>query len=153
MTEVKLELTIKDANNEINRITNLLNLYLDRKNVLLDETQPKTADLESERVDGSLTREEKFFKYVYKCDKEDVDWWIEKLNEYLTSLNDYVEAELKRINEYDDLLQKVIYYKEIYKPKKNEKITWDWISRKVYSPSSTIRRMYSKHIKKRFIDE
>ncbi len=151
MEEIKF--TIKEANNEINRLTNLLNLYIDRKNLLFNDTQPKSADPNAERVDGSMTREEKFFKYVYKCENEDIEWWIDHLNDYLISLNNYVESELKRIGEYNDLLQKIIYYKEVYKPEENEKITWDWISKKVYSPSSTIRRMYSKHKKMRNIDE
>ena len=149
----EMKYTIKEANNEINKLTNLLNLYIDRKNLLFNETQPKVADPNAERVDGSMTREEKFFKYVYKCEDEEIDWWIEKLNIYIIALNNYVEAELKRIGEYNDLLQKIIYYKEVYKPEENEKITWDWISKKVYSPSSTIRRMYSKHKKLRNIDE
>ena len=149
----EMKYTIKEANNEINRLTNLLNLYIDRKNLLFNNTQPKVADPNAERVDGSMTREEKFFKYVYKCEDEEIDWWIEKLNIYIIALSNYVEKELKRIGEYDDLLQKIVYYKEVYKPKKEEKITWDFISRKVYAPSSTIRRMYSKHKKMRNIDE
>lgn len=149
----EMKYIIKEANNEINRLTNLLNLYIDRKNLLFNDTQPKSADPNNERVDGSMTREEKFFKYVYKCEDKEIDWWIEKLNIYIIALNNYVEKELKRIGEYDDLLQKIVYYKEVYKPKKEEKITWDFISRKVYAPSSTIRRMYSKHKKMRNIDE
>ena len=149
----EMKYTIKEANNEINRLTNLLNLYIDRKNLLFNDTQPKVADPNVERVDGSMTREEKFFKYVYKCEDEEIDWWIEKLNIYIIALSNYVEKELKRIGEYDDLLQKIVYYKAVYKPKKEEKITWDFISRKVYAPSSTIRRMYSKHKKMRNIDE
>lgn len=149
----EMKYTIKEANNEINRLTNLLNLYIDRKNLLFNDTQPKSADPNNERVDGSMTREEKFFKYVYKCEDKEIDWWIEKLNIYIIALSNYVEKELKRIGEYDDLLQKIVYYKEVYKPKKEEKITWDFISRKVYAPSSTIRRMYSKHKKMRNIDE
>lgn len=153
LSNKKFEYTISEANNEIARATNLLNMWIDKKNNVFEETQPKSAPIDNERVDGSMTREEKFFKYVYKCDKEDIDWWIDRLNEYIVSLNDYLEKELKRINKYDDLLQKIIYYKEVYKPKKNEKITWDWISKKIYCPVATTRRMYSKHKKMRFIDE
>nr|DAP64621.1 MAG TPA: Protein of unknown function (DUF722) [Caudoviricetes sp.] len=110
MEEIKF--TIKEANNEINRITNLLNLYIDRKNLLFNETQPKVADPNTDRVDGSMTREEKFFKYVYKCENEDIEWWIEKLNIYIIALNNYVESELKRIGEYEPLKAKIIKLRE-----------------------------------------
>ena len=83
----EMKYTIKEANNEINRLTNLLNLYIDRKNLLFNETQPKVANPNAERVDGSMTREEKFFKYVYKCENEDIEWWIDHLNDYLISLS------------------------------------------------------------------
>lgn len=110
MEEIKF--TIKEANNEINRLTNLLNLYIDRKNLLFNDTQPKVADSNAERVDGSMTREEKFFKYVYKCENEEIDWWIEKLNIYIIALNNYVESELKRIGEYEPLKAKIIKLRE-----------------------------------------
>lgn len=108
----EMKYTIKEANNEINRLTNLLNLYIDRKNLLFNETQPKVADPNTDRVDGSMTREEKFFKYVYKCENEEIDWWIEKLNIYIIALNNYVESELKRIGEYEPLKAKIIKLRE-----------------------------------------
>lgn len=143
----KIKFTIKEANNEINRLTNLLNLYIDRKNLLFNDTQPKVADSNAERVDGSMTREEKFFKYVYKCENEEIDWWIEKLNIYIIALSNYVEKELKRIGEYEPLKAKIIKLRE----EKGMKIR-DIAEATHYSERQVIR-ICQEHNKKRYIEK
>lgn len=156
LSNQKFEYTISEANNEINRLTNLLNLWIDKKNNIFEETQPKSPNLDSEHVDGSMTREEKFFKYVYKCDKEDVDWWIDRLNEYIVSLNDYVDSELKRIGEYEPLKQKIYNLRndEEYMKKHKGKPRPFWIIAELVGYSeSHVKRIYRKIIKKRNVDE
>ena len=151
----KIEYTIKEANSEIERITNLLNLYIDKKNNLFDDTQPKSVPINSEKVDGSMTREEKFFKYVYKCDEEDIDWWIDKLNVYVIALNNYVEEELKRIGEYEPLKQKIYNLrndKEYMKRNKGKQREWWKIAEATGYSERQCRRIYSKMIKKRYTD-
>lgn len=143
----KFEFSIKEANNEINRLTNLLNLYIDRKNLLFNETQPKVADPNADRVDGSMTREEKFLKYVYKCEDEQIDWWIEKLNIYIIALNNYAEAELKRIGEYEPLKAKIIKLRE----EKHMKIKD--IAEATHYSESQIKRILKDFKNKRYIDD
>ena len=145
MEEIKF--TIKEANNEINRITNLLNLYIDRKNLLFNETQPKVADPNTDRVDVSMTREEKFFKYVYKCEDEEIDWWIEKLNIYIISLNNYVEAELKRIGEYEPLKAKIIKLRE------EKGMKWDDIAEATHYCRRQCINIYKNYIGKRNVED
>ena len=143
----EMKYTIKEANNEINRITNLLNLYIDRKNLLFNETQPKVADPNTDRVDGSMTREEKFFKYVYKCENEDIEWWIDHLNDYLISLSNYVESELKRIGEYEPLKAKIIKLRE------EKGMKWDDIAIATHYSKSQCRRIYSSFSGKRNVKD
>lgn len=143
----KFEFSIKEANNEINRITNLLNLYIDRKNLLFNETQSKVADPNAERVDGSMTREEKFFKYVYKCEDEEIDWWIEKLNIYIISLNNYVEAELKRIGEYEPLKAKIIKLRE------EKGMKWDDIAEATHYCRRQCINIYKNYTGKRNVED
>lgn len=145
MEEIKF--TIKEANNEINKLTNLLNLYIDRKNLLFNETQPKVADPNAERVDGSMTREEKFFKYVYKCENEDIEWWIDHLNDYLISLNNYVEAELKRIGEYEPLKAKIIKLRE------EKGMKWDDIAEATHYCRRQCINIYKNYTGKRNVED
>lgn len=142
-----MKYTIKEANNEINRLTNLLNLYIDRKNLLFNDTQPKVADSNAERVDGSMTREEKFFKYVYKCENEEIDWWIEKLNIYIIALNNYVEAELKRIGEYEPLKAKIIKLRE------EKGMKWDDIAEATHYCRRQCINIYKNHTGKRNVED
>lgn len=143
----EMKYTIKEANNEINRITNLLNLYIDRKNLLFNDTQPKVADPNAERVDGSMTREEKFFKYVYKCENEDIEWWIEKLNIYIIALNNYVEAELKRIGEYEPLKAKIIKLRE------EKGMKWDDIAEATHYCRRQCINIYKNYTGKRNVED
>lgn len=145
MEEIKF--TIKEANNEINRLTNLLNLYIDKKNLLFNDTQPKSADPNNERVDGSLTREEKFFKYVYKCDNEEIDWWIEKLNIYIIALNNYVDKELKRIGEYEPLKAKIIKLRE------EKGMKWDDIAEATHYCRRQCINIYKNYTGKRNVED
>ena len=143
----EMKYTIKEANNEINRITNLLNLYIDRKNLLFNDTQPKVADPNTDRVDGSMTREEKFFKYVYKCEDEHIDWWIEKLNIYIIALNNYVEAELKRIGEYEPLKAKIIKLRE------EKGMKWDDIAEATHYCRRQCINIYKNYTGKRNVED
>lgn len=143
----EMKYTIKEANNEINKLTNLLNLYIDRKNLLFNDTQPKVADPNAERVDGSMTREEKFFKYVYKCEDEQIDWWIEKLNIYIIALNNYVEAELKRIGEYEPLKAKIIKLRE------EKGMKWDDIAEATHYCRRQCINIYKNYTGKRNVED
>lgn len=143
----EMKYTIKEANNEINRLTNLLNLWIDKKNLLFNNTQPKSADPNAERVDGSMTREEKFFKYVYKCENEEIDWWIEKLNIYIIALNNYVEAELKRIGEYEPLKAKIIKLRE------EKGMKWDDIAEATHYCRRQCINIYKNYTGKRNVED
>lgn len=143
----KFEYSIKDANNEINRVTNILNLYLDRKNLLFNETQPKAQPINPDKTDGSTTREERFLKYVYKCDDEELEWWIDNLNVYLSMLSLYVERELKRIGEYEPLKAKIIKLRE------EEHMKIKDIAEATHYSESQIKRILKEFKNKRYIDD
>ena len=141
------ELTIKEANNKIEKLENQLEYYLGKKERAFNRTQPKaiaiTDDIKgTKRIDSNL-------EYAAVC--EEVDPLIDSIQDEKKALLDFIEKELKRINKYNDLEQKIIYYKEQYVPKGSEVVTWYFISRKVFASESTCRRIYKKYKRQRTI--
>ena len=94
-----------------------------------------------------MTREEKFFKYVYKCENEDIEWWIEKLNIYIIALNNYVEAELKRIGEYEPLKAKIIKLRE------EKGMKWDDIAEATHYCRRQCINIYKNYTGKRNVED
>ena len=94
-----------------------------------------------------MTREEKFFKYVCKCEDEEIDWWIEKLNIYIIALNNYVEAELKRIGEYEPLKAKIIKLRE------EKGMKWDDIAEATHYCRRQCINIYKNYTGKRNVED
>lgn len=145
--ELTKELTIKEANNEIERIDNQLEFYFNKKEQAFNRTQPKPTDIKDSihstlRIDSNL-------EYVALCEK--LDPIIDSLQEDKKLLLDFIEKELQRLGKYRELEQLIIYYKEQYVPKSNEEVTWYFISKKVYASESTCKRIYKKYKKQRNI--
>lgn len=150
----KLNLTIDEANQEAKRESKLLNMYIDRKNAFFNETQPKSPKIEKD-AGGKPTREDKFYKYVYKCTKEDIDWWIDKLNDDVNILNDYIDDELNRLGELDIIKQKIYDLrndKEYIKKHGGKKREWWKVAEGVGFSERHTRRLYKSLIGKRTID-
>ena len=146
--ELTKELTVKEANNEIERIDNRLEFYFNKKEQAFNRTQPKPTDIKDNihstlRIDSNL-------EYVALCEK--IDPIIDSLQDDKKLLLDFIEKELQRLGKYRELEQLIIYYKEQYVPKLNEELTWYFISKKVYASESTCRRIYKKYKKQRFIE-
>lgn len=141
------ELTIKEANSQIKHIDNQLEYYLNKKEKEFSKTQPKATSITNEIKGTNLI--DKNMNYIIVCEK--IDPIIDSLQEEKKLLLDFIDKELIRLKKYKDLEQLVIYYKEQYIPKKNEEVTWYFISRKVYASESTCKRIYRRYKKQRDI--
>lgn len=102
-------MTIREANNKLDKLENELNYYIDMKNLAIDIATKKTSSPSSERTDGG-TRQDKYKLLDISIDEYDPE--IERLNKEIIIIRNYIESELKRIGEYEPLKAKIIKLRE-----------------------------------------
>ncbi len=153
-----MDISLREANNQIVEKENKLEYFLQCKEIALLQTLPKGTNLTKDQVQGGK-REDRYLKYVIKI--ESIDNKITEIQDEIEALNNYIEKELKRLNQYGELERLIIYYKEEYVVPINERanrrkntmlqLTWDEISQKVFCSKTTCRDIYRKYKKKREI--
>lgn len=136
-------MTIIEANKEIERIDNQLDLLLTKKQLIIESTiYPKSGT--GERVDGGK-REDKYKHLDYSIDTIDPE--IELLYKEKRIYEEFIEKELHRLGKYNEVEQLIIYYKE----QTTENYTWEQISQRVHYSVTQCRRIYRKWKKQREI--
>ena len=138
-------MTIKEANNQINRIDNEIEYYLKKKELEMSKMMPQATKYDKTLVDGGK-REDKYANYVIK--NELIDKELDKLFKEKLLLENFIEKELLRLGKYDEVVQLIVYYKE----QSLEKLTWQQISLKVHYSTAQCRSLYRKWKKQRDID-
>ena len=138
-------MTIKEANNQINKLDNEIEYYLKKKELETRKLMPQATRYDKTLVDGGK-RVDKYANYVIKS--EIIDKELDNLFQAKRLLEDFVEKELIRLNKYDEVLQLIVYYKE----QCFEKLTWQQISNRVHYSVAQCRNLYRKYKKKRDID-
>lgn len=138
-------MTIKEANNQINKIDNEIEYYLKKKELEMSKMMPQATKYDKTLVDGGK-REDKYAKYVIK--NEPIDKKLDELFEEKLLLENFIEKELLRLGKYDEVVQLIVYYKE----QCLEKFTWQQISLKVHYSVTQCRNIYRKWKKQRYID-
>ena len=138
-------MTIKEANNQINKLDNEIEYYLKKKELETRKLMPQATRYDKILVDGGK-RVDKYANYVIKS--EIIDKELDNLFQAKRLLEDFVEKELIRLNKYDEVLQLIVYYKE----QCFEKLTWQQISNRVHYSVAQCRNLYRKYKKKRDID-
>ena len=139
-------MTIKEANNKLEKIDNDINYWLTEKEIELSKVLPKATDTTQERVSGG-TRVDKFMKYAEALEVKQIDEKLDKLYAQKKNLEDYIEKELHRLNKYREVEQLIVYYKE----QCIENYTWVQISQRVYYSKEQCQRIYKKWKKERSI--
>ena len=139
-------MTIKEANNKLEKIDNDINYWLNEKEIELSKVLPKATDTTQERVSGG-TRVDKFIKYAEALEVKQIDEKLDKLYAKKKNLEDYIEKELHRLNKYREVEQLIVYYKE----QCIENYTWVQISQRVYYSPTQCRNIYRKWKKERDI--
>ena len=95
MNENKKHLTIKEAKNNMQQDINELELYLTKKRINFQKTQPKGTNYDKVVVSGTPISFDKFTHYVIR--NEDYDVKIYSLMESINAWEKYIIDEMKRI--------------------------------------------------------
>ena len=137
-----MDLTIIEANNQLEKVDNRIQYYLSQKELELAKMEPKGTEAKEIVVDGGK-RVDRYVNYIINVDKYD-----KELNELYAKkkiLEEYIENELIRLKKYNEVEQLIIYYKE----RVTDQLTWWQISQRVHYSERQCRRIYKKFTKKR----
>ncbi len=137
-------MTIKEANNKLEKIDNDINYWLKEKEIELTKVLPKAVDTTKEPVKGGK-RVDRFAEYVIEI--KPIDKELDKLYAKKRNLEDYIEKELHRLGKYREVEQLIIYYKE----QCLENFTWQQIAQRVYYSKEQCQRIYKRWKKERNI--
>jgi hypothetical protein len=138
-------MTIIEANKEIEKIDNELEYWINKKEIVLQDTiYPPSPDPALERVEGGK-RTDKYKHLDYAIDE--IDPIIDKLYKEKRILEEYIEKELIRLGKYNEIEQLIVFYKE----QTTENYTWLQISQRVHYSVTQCRRIYRKFKKQREI--
>ena len=136
-------MTIIEANKELERIDNQLDLLLNKRQIIIESTiYPKSGT--GERVNGGK-KEDKYKHLDYAIDTIDPE--IELLYKEKKVYEEFIEKELHRLGKYNEVEQLIIFYKE----QTTENYTWEQISQRVHYSVTQCRRIYRKWKKQRDI--
>ena len=109
MIVLQKHLTIREAKNEIKKLENELELYLEQKYLNFIKTQPQSSRYEDDIVQSSHAKD----KYLhYKIKDEKVDSKIFDIQESINSWERYIIKERRRLNEIDSIKAKVYELRE-----------------------------------------
>lgn len=137
-------MTIKEANNKIEKIDNEIEYYLRKKEKEFAKTQPQAVKFK-EIITSGGRRIDKFNKYVISI--KEIDDILDNLYSEKRILEEYIEKELIRLNKYSEVEQLIIYYKE----QNLEKLTWVQISMRVHYSVSQCKKIYRRFRQERNI--
>lgn len=137
-------MTIKEANNKLEKIDNDIEYYLKQKEIEISNVMPKAVDTTKEIV-KSGKRVDRFSQYAIEI--EEIDRELDKLYADKKNLENYIEKELHRLGKYREVEQLIVYYKE----QCIENFTWNQIAQRVYYSPAQCRNIYRKWKKERNI--
>ncbi len=106
---IEKHLSIEEAKNEIKKLENELDLYLTKKKINYQKTQPASIKIK-DIVISSKNIFDKFSHYVIK--DEELDIKIYSLQEAILSYQEYILKEMKRISELEPYKLRVYELRE-----------------------------------------
>lgn len=132
-------MNILKAKNEIDKLQDTLELYLQKKKINFIKSQPGSPimkDIITGKNDGKAIFD-KFAHYIIK--DEELDSEIYSLQESINAYENYIIKEMKRISKYGRS-ELVRYYRDVEKKK------WDEISKLTHYSSRQCHRLYEKDL-------
>jgi len=128
-------LTISQAKNEIKKLEDRLELYLTKKKINFERTQPSSPKLKDiiPGKSNSMEHFDKFTHYVIK--DEELDKTIYLIQEEINAYEKYIINEMRRIAE-SSKEEKIIYYRD------EEHKSWEEIARIVHYSVRQCQRKY-----------
>lgn len=132
------ELSIGETKNIIQNLQNKLELYLRKKQINFDKTQPKSSKIKDIVVSNSNTNFDCFTTYMIK--DEECDDKIYKLQQEILAYQTYLNKEIMRMKKNDDL-PLIVYLKE------EEKMSWREIDKLLNHGEDYSRTKYKRYKK------
>ena len=142
-------MTLKNANFEVEKLTNDLKRLLREKELLETMILPKSTTLDKIVVDGGshVNLIEKYAELTELEKWKDLDKKIVETQDKIKNNMDWIDEELRILKKYDKVEQLIVYYKEIA----TKNYTWRDISNLVHYSESQCKRIYKKYKRKRDI--
>lgn len=132
---------LKTANKMLEKLENDYNYWLNEKEKILPLVRPQTSIIKDTIVDGG-TRMDRLAKYVELEDEKKINDTLDYINKRIRNLSRWVEEELRIINKYEPLEQKIIMLR-------NEKhLKWKDISISTGYCVRQCQRIYDKYYKR-----
>lgn len=140
-------MTLKEANYQVEKLENEINLLLKEKESLEAKTGVQAINTDKMLVDGGK-RVDRLVEYV-SSDKTllQLDEEINQKQERKINLMNWIDQELKILKKYKKVEQLIVYYKEI----DTKEYTWANISFMVHYSASQCRNIYRNYKRKRNI--
>lgn len=137
-------MTIREANYELMKLDNEYNYWLNEKEQIKSLVVPKSTDIRLEKVDGGK-REDKFVKYAELLDEKKIDETLDYIDKKRTNLMNWLDQELKIMEQYEPLKRKIIRLRE------EEHLSYEKIGIAVGYSERHVRRIYKEAVGRRNI--
>lgn len=137
-------MTIKEANYELKKLDNEYNYWLNEKEQLKSLVYPKATDIRLEKVDGGK-REDRLIKYAELLDDKKIDETLAYIEKRRNNLMNWLDNELKIMEEYEPLKRKIIRLKE------EQNLSYEKIGLAVGYSERHVRRIYKNAVGRRDI--
>ncbi len=133
------------ANNRVIEIEKDINNLLNKKELEEVKVLPRSSQIKADIVTSSRVENNKFLYYAFNNDKYDTELdFLYKEKEILVT---FINSELKRLKQYKEKEELIIFYRE----NNLQKYTWDEISIMVRLSKTQCRTIYRLYKKKRDI--
>lgn len=134
----KHSLTVRQAKNIIKELQNELDLYLTKKKINFERTQPKASKMKDAIISKTGEIFDSFTTYMIK--DEECDDKIYALQESILAYETYLSKELNRMREYDEI-SLIVFLKE--------ELNWTWkeIDETLHNSCDYSRTKYNRYKK------
>lgn len=134
MIDANKFLTIRQAKNEIKKLENNLDLYLTKKKINFEKTQPAGNEIKSVVTSKGNVLFDKFTHYVIK--DEELDSTIYSIQESILAYQQFIVKEMKRISDAKGS-ELITYLRD------EENLSWNEIKDIVHYSLRQCHRLYN----------
>ena len=142
------EMTLKEANYQVEKWENELKLLLDKKESLERIVDIHGTSYDKVLVDGGK-HEDRMLLYQMLKEATHLDMNIKILQDKIKANLEWIDNELKLLQKYGKVEQVIVFYKELI----SKEYTWATISNIVHFSESQCRRIYRKYKKKKIFQD
>lgn len=142
-------MTLKEANEELERLDNEYNYWLNEKERLSLLVSPKSMDIRPEMVEGGK-RVDRLALYVESMDDKKINETLEYIQKKKQNLMNWLDNELSILKKYNEIEQLIVYYKENVMitdkyTNKRRNMTWEEIGKEVHYSKDYCRKIYRNY--------